>query len=73
MVECTCPTLAAKDDRCTRSTIRCDGRHKRAWDDFEHYGLARGIGSSDGDGLDPNASKEAIKRREDALLPSKDQ
>jgi hypothetical protein len=34
---------------------------------FKKYGLAYGIGSTEGDGLDPKASKAAVKRREAVL------
>jgi hypothetical protein len=63
MAGCDCPPLAAVNDRCTPSTIRCDGRMGRVHDDFVRYGLAVGFGSTNGDGLDPKASKAAVTRR----------
>lgn len=67
MVGCECPPLARRDERCTASAIRCNGRLKRVYDDYARYGLAVGFGSSEGDGLDPKASKAAVERRAEAL------
>lgn len=64
MTGCDCSPIAARPDRCTASAIRCNGRLKVVYENYGKYGLAVGPGSADGDGLDPKASKAAVKRRE---------
>lgn len=67
MVGCDCPPTAAREDRCSAEAIRCNARLKKVYAEFARYGLAVGPGSTQGDGLDPKASKAAVKRR-DAVL-----
>lgn len=64
---CTCSPVGAKNERCTLAWIRCNGRLAAQKRSFETYGLAWGPGSSDGDGLDPEATPKAVAKREAAL------
>jgi hypothetical protein len=67
MTGCDCPPLAAKEDRCTTSTIRCNGRMSSVCRNFKHYGLSIGPVLDGQSGLDPKAPKAAVARREKLL------
>jgi len=64
---CSCSPLEPRASRCSASAIRCNTRHKRVCDEFARYGLLRGPVPEGHDGLDPNASRLAIRRREQAI------